>query len=88
MDFQFQIHCKSDRVGWLHDEVINSFTFFLTKDFTDTIYGTSLEALLIAHEKSFVKLWKNINLRTVKKIFIPFNSNDLHQYRKEAFISR
>ena len=55
--------------------------FRLTKDFTDTIYCASseaLEALLIVHGKSFGRLWKNINLSIVKKIFIPFNPNNLH----------
>ena len=64
-------------MGWLHDEVINSFTFRLTKDFTDTMYCASseaFEALLIAYGKLFGRLWKNI----VKKIFIPFNPNNLH----------
>ena len=75
---QFQRHYKSYQVGWLHDEVINSFTLRLTKDFTDTIYCASSEALLIAYGKSFGRLWKNINLSIVKKIFIPFNPNNLH----------
>ena len=52
--------------------------FCLTKDFKDTIYCASSEALLIAHGKSFGRLWKNINLSIVKKIFIPFNPNNLH----------
>ena len=75
---QFQRHYKSYRVDWLHNEVINSFMFRLTKDFTDTIYCGSSEALLIAHGKSFGRLWKNVNLCTVKKIFILFNPNNLH----------
>ena len=75
---QFQRHYKSYRVGRLHDEVTNSFIFRLTKDFTDTIYCASSETLLIAHGKSFGRLWKNINLSIVKKIFIPFNPNNLH----------
>ena len=65
-------------MGWLHDEVINSFMFCLTKDFTDTIYCASSEALLIAHGKSFGRPWKDINVSIVKKIFIPFNPNNLH----------
>ena len=75
---QFQRHYKSYQVGWLHDEVINSFMFRLTKDFANTIYCASSEALLIAHGMSFGRLWKNINLSIVKKIFIPFNPNILH----------
>ena len=38
----------------------------------------AFEALLIVHGKSFGRLWKNINLSIVKKIFIPFNPNNLH----------
>ena len=75
---QFQRHYKSYRVGRLHDEVTNSFISRLGKDFTDTIYCASSETLLIAHGKSFGRLWKNINLSIVKKIFIPFNPNNLH----------
>ena len=52
--------------------------FRLTKDFANTIYCASSEALLIAHGMSFGRLWKNINLSIVKKIFIPFNPNILH----------
>ena len=50
----------------------------LLKDFKDTIYCASSEALLITHGKSFGRVWKNINLSIVKKIFIPFNPNNLH----------
>ena len=51
--------------------------FRLTKDFTDTMYCASseaFEALLVVYGKLFGRLWKNI----VKKIFIPFNPNNLH----------
>ena len=75
---QFERHYKPYRVSWLHDEVINSFMFCLTKDFTDTIYCASSEALPIALGKSFSRIWKNINLSIVKKIFIPFHPNNLH----------
>ena len=44
--------------------------FRLTKDFTDSIYCASSEALLIAHESPLVS--------KVKKISIPFNPNNLH----------
>ena len=52
--------------------------FCLTEDFTDTIYCALSEDLLIAHGKSFGRLWKNINLSIVKKTFISFNPNNLH----------
>ena len=55
---RFKRHYKCYRVGWLHDEVINSFMFLLTKDFTDTIYCASSEALLIAHESHLVDFEK------------------------------
>ena len=50
--------------------------FCLTKNFTDTIYCASSEALLIAHGTSIGRLWKNINLSIVKNIFIPFDPNN------------
>ena len=49
----FQSYYKSYRVGWLYDDVINSFMFRLTKDITNTFYCTSSEALLIEYRKSF-----------------------------------
>ena len=53
---QFQKHYKSYRVSWLHDEVINSFMFRLTKDFTDTIHHQRL--YLLRMESHFVALEK------------------------------
>ena len=56
----FQRYCKSYRVGWLHDDVINSFMFCSTKDTTNTFYCASLEALLIVYRKSFgITQWSN-----------------------------
>ena len=43
----------TNQVNWLHDEVINSFMFRLTKGITDTIYRASSKGLLIAYGKSF-----------------------------------
>ena len=43
----------TNQVNWLHDEVINSFMFYLTNEITDTIYCASSKGLLIAYGKSF-----------------------------------
>ena len=56
----FQRRYSSYRVGWLHDDAINSFMFHLTKDIANTFYCASSEALLIAYRKFFgITQWSN-----------------------------
>ena len=43
----------TNQVNWLHDEVINSFMFRLTKDISNTIYRASSKGLFIAYGNSF-----------------------------------
>ena len=44
---------KLFKPGWLHDEIINSFLFNLTKEHTEVLFCASTEAMLIHHGKSF-----------------------------------
>ena len=48
--------------GWLHDEIISSFLFNVTKEHSEVLFCGSTEALLIHHEKSFRKMLKNEDL--------------------------
>ena len=45
-----------DKLGWPHDEIINSFLFNLTKEHSEVLFYGSTEAALIHHEKSFRKM--------------------------------
>ena len=48
--------------GWLHDEIISSFLFNVTKEHSEVLFCGSTEAMLIHHEKSFRKMLKNEDL--------------------------
>ena len=69
---------SSFAIGWLHDEIINSFILDLARHHKHIIQVGSSEALLISHNKSFRKLWKDIDLTQKKLVVIPFNPNDIH----------
>ena len=56
---QFERHYKSYRVGWLHDEVKNSFMFRLTED---------LPILFTAHHQSLYLLHMESHLVDFRKI--------------------
>ena len=66
------------RTGWLHNEIINSFLYMLTKKNRSTLYCGSAAALVVAGKKSFRKLWKNEDLFSKSFIFISFNPNKCH----------
>ena len=66
------------RTGWLHDEIINSFLYMLTKKTRSTLYGSSTAGLVLAEKKSFRKLWKSLDLFSKSFIFISFNPNNCH----------
>ena len=64
--------------GWLHDEIINSLLFNLTKEHTEVLFCGSTEAMLIHHGKSFRKMWKNEDLTKKSLVLIPFNPTNSH----------
>ena len=47
------------KIGWLHDEVINSYFSVVCKTQEKVLYCGTTEALLISHGKSFRRLCKN-----------------------------
>ena len=51
----------TNQVNWLHDEVINSFMFRLTKDIIDTIYRELSKGLLTAYRSPLVYLNDPVN---------------------------
>ena len=57
----------------MHDEVINSYFRVICKSQEKVLYCGTTEALLISHEKSFSRLWKNESIQKDSVIIIPFN---------------
>ena len=49
-------HDKLFKPGWLHDEILNSFLFNLTKEHSSVLFCGSTEAMLIHRGKSFRKM--------------------------------
>ena len=69
---------KLFKPGWLHDEIINSLLFNLTKKHTEVLFCGSTEAMLIHHGKSFRNMWKNEDLTKKSLVLIHFNPTNLH----------
>ena len=66
------------RIGWLHDEVINSYFSVMYKSQAKVLSCGTTEALLISHGKSFRRLWKNESIQKDSVIIIPFNPTGYH----------
>ena len=66
------------KIGWLHDEVINSYFSVICKFQEKVLYCGTTEALLISHGKSFHRLWKNQLIQKDSVIIIPFNPTGYH----------
>ena len=64
--------------GWLHDEIINSFLFNLSKVHNDVLICGSAQAMIIHLGKSFRKMWNTENLSQKSTILIPFNPTNNH----------
>ena len=69
---------KLFKPGWLHDEIISSFLFNLTKKHSEVLSCGSTEAMLIHHGKSLRKMWKNEDLTKKSLVLIPFNPTNSH----------
>ena len=72
---QYDVNFK---IGWLHDEVINSYFSVICKSQEKVLYCGTTEALLISHGKSFRRLWKNESIQKDSVIIIPFNPTGYH----------
>ena len=70
----YRIRCSFAKFkkGWLHDEVI-----MLTQENCSNLYYGSTEAMIIANNKDFSRLWFNQNLENTERVIIPFNSQQV-----------
>lgn len=57
------------KIGWLHDEVKNSYFSVIWKTQEKVLYRGTTEALLISHVKSFRRFWKNQSIQNEKTSF-------------------
>ena len=64
--------------GWLHDEVVNSFSLQTEKQFHKILYCGSTVAFLISNGKNFRKMWKGKTFTSKQYIFILFNPTSSH----------
>ena len=61
------------RVGWLHNEIADSYLFLLELKFSHVLYCGSVEASAIFAGKSMKCLWKNQQLFNKELVFIVYN---------------
>ena len=66
------------RVGWLHDEIVDSYFFLLELKFSHVLYCGSVEARAIVAGKSMKCLWKNRQLFNKELVFVPYNPSSVH----------
>ena len=66
------------RVGWLHDEIVDSYLFLLELKFSHVLYCGSVEARAIVAGKSMKCLWKNQQLFSKELVFVPYNPSGVH----------
>ena len=71
--------CEANfKIGWLQDEIINSYFSVICKTQEKVFYCGTTEALLILHGKSFLRLWKNQLMKRDSVMIIPFNPTGYH----------
>ena len=66
------------RVGWLHDEIVDSYLFLLESKFSLVLYCRSVEARAVVAGKSMKVLWKNQQLFNKELVFVPYNPSGVH----------
>ena len=66
------------RVGWLHDEIVDSYLFLLELKFSHVLYCGYVEARVIVAGKSMKCLWKNQLLLNKELFFVPYNPSGVH----------
>ena len=69
---------RSFRVGWLTDDIIESFLCQLQQQYTNVIVCGATEALAIIQSKSIRLLWKGVDLSTKDLVLVPFNPSNSH----------
>ena len=65
-----------NKVGWLHDEKLNSFINNITMDQLNTLYICSTTAMSISHSHSFRRLRNDKKLGAVDKVLIPLTHQE------------
>ena len=65
------------KIGWLHDEVINSYFSVICKSQEKVLYCGTTEALLISHGKSFRRLWKSESIQKDSVTITPLTLLDI-----------
>ena len=80
VSYIYRLRCSFARIKkeWLHDEVISSYMYMLTKENGSNLYSGSTENMIIANNKDFLRLWFNQNLENIERVIIPFNPTNSH----------
>lgn len=72
---------KRSRVGWLTDEIIDSFLFNLCQKFPSMIFCGCIETTMLSKSRSIRLLWKDEpNLENKKIVIIPFNQGQVSEH--------
>ena len=65
-------------MGWLHNEIVDSYLFLLKITFSYVLYCPSVEARPVAAGKPMKFLWKIQQLFNKELIFVPYNPSGVH----------
>ncbi|XP_078495388.1 uncharacterized protein LOC113474043 isoform X2 [Ciona intestinalis] len=69
---------KRFRVGWLYDEIIDSYLWCLCQNNKQIMFADSAVAQCMKSGLSVKRLWANMTLENMKFIFIPYNPSRIH----------
>ena len=65
-------------MGWLHDEIVDSYLFLLEIKFSHVLYCGSVEARAVAVGRSMKFLWKKQQLFKKELVFVPYDPARVH----------
>ena len=65
-------------MGWLHDEIVDSYLFLLEIKFSHVLYCGSVEARAVAAGRSMKFLWKKQQLFKKELVFVPYDPARVH----------
>ena len=65
-------------MGWLHDDIVDSYLFLLELKFSHVLYCRSVEARAVAAGKSMKFLWKKQQVFNKELVFVPYNPSGVH----------
>ena len=69
---------KQFNIGWLYDEIINSYLWQICKENCTCLYVSSMNASVLEKGGSVKKMWENTNLQDKEFIFMPWNPSGSH----------